>query len=60
MCIRDSIGSVHKLKDIDLGLVDYPDEIIPGRVRENLAMLYELADRYDYDLSLIHIFRLLY
>lgn len=43
------IGSVHKLKDIDLGLVDYPDEIIPGRVRENLAMLYELADRYDYD-----------
>ncbi len=43
------IGSVHKLKDIDLGLVDYPDEVIPGRVRENLAMLYELADQYDYD-----------
>ena len=43
------IGSVHKLRDIDLGLVDYPDEVIPGRVRENLDMLYELADRYDYD-----------
>ncbi len=43
------IGSVHKLQDIDLGKMDYPTRAIPGLVRENLAMLYELADRWDYD-----------
>lgn len=43
------IGSVHKLNDMDLGEMDYPPEAIPDRVRKNLAMLYELADRQDYD-----------
>ena len=43
------IGSVHKLHDLDLVLTEYPDENIPGLVEQNLSMLYDLADREDFD-----------
>ena len=43
------IGSVHKLSDLDLGLTQYTEENIPGLAGRNLAMLYELADREDFD-----------
>lgn len=43
------IGSVHKMEGRDLGLIEYPDEKIPGLVEENLSMLYVLADRGDFD-----------
>ncbi|HIS77458.1 MAG TPA: histidinol-phosphatase HisJ family protein [Candidatus Merdivicinus excrementipullorum] len=43
------IGSVHKLHDLDLGLTEYPDEKIPGLVEQNLTMLYDLADKEDFD-----------
>ncbi len=43
------IGSIHKLDDVDMGQMDYPDEGISGRVHQNLSMMVELADRYDFD-----------
>ena len=43
------IGSIHKLDDVDMGQMDYPDEVISGRVHQNLSMMVELADRYDFD-----------
>ena len=43
------IGSVHKLANVDLGLIEYPRGEIPRLVSENLDMLWELADSYDFD-----------
>ncbi|MGI5893691.1 MAG: histidinol-phosphatase HisJ family protein [Candidatus Merdivicinus sp.] len=43
------IGSVHKMKGRDLGLIEYPDEKIPALVAEDLSMLYQLADTGDFD-----------
>lgn len=43
------IGSVHKMKGVDLGLIDYPDEKIPALVGENFEMLRVLAETGDFD-----------
>ena len=43
------IGSVHKMKGMDLGLIDYPEERIPALVEEDLRMLRTLAETGDFD-----------
>ncbi|MGI5959439.1 MAG: histidinol-phosphatase HisJ family protein [Massiliimalia sp.] len=43
------IGSVHKINDIDLGQMDYPNIPVKQLVKTNLEYLYQLADQGDFD-----------
>ena len=49
------LGSIHKLRDKDLGVVSYEDETeLSTRILEDLTALWELADKADYD-CLAHV-----
>lgn len=43
------IGSVHKLNNIDLAFADYPNIDLERITKQNLEMLFEMTDQYDFD-----------
>lgn len=43
------IGSVHKLDNIDLGQMDYPEIDLNQLAERNLSLLYRMADQEDFD-----------
>lgn len=43
------IGSVHKIRDLDLGLVAYKEHHLDDICLHNLAALYDLAETGDFD-----------